>query len=108
MPEARLCAAELDLCVGYGDDIFLPLEFNVDLTTYGGWEAQARPDPENGTVVDFTIDTSQQAAKIITVHMNGAVAAGIQTGWVWALLVTAPSRRTLVRGRITVEQGAAR
>lgn len=109
MAEADLSAAELDLRVTHGDDILLTLLFSVDLAGYGGWEAQARPEPDDGTHLDFAVDTSQAAAsQIITIRLPGGEAAGISTGWVYAILVTAPFRRTLVRGRITVEQTPTR
>lgn len=106
--EADLSAAELDLRVTHGDDLVLTLQFNVDLAAYSGWEVQARPEPADGTHLDFSVDSSQSASRIMTFRLPGGTAAGLVTGWVYAILVTQPFRRTLVRGTITVEQTPTR
>lgn len=100
--DVDLSGAVLDLTLAEAMDISLPLHFSIDLTGYGGWVAVAKPDPESLTQKAFTVDTSQQASRIITLTMAGALADGIESGWVWSLHTTAPTLRTLIHGDLTV------
>ncbi len=93
MTTADLAPGRLDIRCAQGDDITLRCTFNIDLTGYTAWEANALPIEDKNTAghrLAFTVDTSEQAASdVITLTLSGADTATF-TQATWDLKVTDP------------------